>query len=91
MKLTLIFLSECIIATGLNGLKSGITELHTTSLREIAKFLNPVEARALSSSSRGLNEWSRHLVLKKLKNYEHLDRDLSWKLVYYLASFRAQI
>jgi hypothetical protein len=90
----LISLTECIFASGLNEslLKSihppGITEIDSTTLREIAKYLKPVDTQAFSATSQDLNEWSRSLVLKKAKNFEHLDREASWKLVF---SLRAEI
>jgi hypothetical protein len=70
----LLLLSRSIFATGLN-------ELSPTTLRDVAKYLHPVGTQALSSSSKGLNGWSRKLVLNKVKNFEHLDCDSSWKLV----------
>jgi hypothetical protein len=78
IKLNIILL-QSIFATGLNELRSGITD--TNTLREVARYLYPKDAKALSSSSRNLNVWRRKLVLKQAKNSGHLDRDSSWKLV----------
>ncbi len=76
MKLIILHLvsKSVIFATGLN-------ELNPTTLREVAQYLHPVETQVLSSSSKGLNGWSRKLVLNKVRNSEHLDRESSWKLV----------
>jgi hypothetical protein len=77
----LLLLSRSIFASGLN-------ELSLTTFREVAEYLHPVETQALSSSSKSLNGWSRKLVLKQVKNSEHLDRDSSWKLV---SSLKAEV
>jgi hypothetical protein len=80
----ILLLSQCIFATGLN-------ELNPTTHREVAKYLNTVDTKALSSSCRLLNVLSRKYVLKKVKNSEHLNRiliDSSWKLV---SSLRADV
>jgi hypothetical protein len=89
----LILLSRSISATGPNTpgiIKSSYNHGTSSILREIANYLEPVDTQALAASHRGLNAWTRKLILKKVTSSTHtlLDRDSSWKL---LSSLRAEV
>ena len=61
----------------------GLAQLSGSIHRQIfSKYLRASDHAAFISTSTARNDWSRNFVLEKVKKYQPLDRDSSWKLVH---------